>query len=248
MRCDRTAILRAGDDRLRMSGLHRSMLLFGLLALLLPCACEEPQKIAAAPTPEPPTAMEEVIASLSRAYLTRDIGLFASLLANDPDTNAEFVFLFDRPTPQGETHWDRSVELRLQQRMFAPEAIPPGDSPLPAELWLSDLAIDFTRLGAFRERHELYSEDGGIDGKLDATRWRAMSARYATYLLLDCGENDYLVDTESNFVVIEDLTKGDDESGKFLIYSWEELCSSPAKGQANAIIPLCLSRVKDSYR
>jgi len=216
-------------------------------ACLSALACEEPQRIAA-PTAEPPTAMGEVIASLSHAYLTRDIGLFASLLANDPGTNAEFVFLFDQRTPHGETHWDRNVELRLQQRMFAPEAIPPGDSPLPAELWLSSLAIDFTRLGAFRERHDLYSEDGGLDGRLDATRWRAMSARYATYLLLDCGENDYLVDTESNFVVIEDLTKGDDESGKFLIYSWEELCSGPAKGQTDAIIPLCLSRVKDSYR
>ncbi len=231
-----------------MSGLRRSILRFGLLALLLPCACEEPQKIAAAPTTEPPAAMGEVIASLSRAYLTRDIGLFASLLANDPDTNAEFVFLFDRTTSQGETDWDRSVELRLHQRMFHPEAVPPGDSPVPADLWLRTLTVDFTQLGAFRERLDLYSEDGGVDGKLDGKTWRAMAARFATYLLLDCGENDFVVDTESSFVVIEDLTKGDDEPGKFLIYSWEELCSGPAKGQTDAIIPLCLSRVKDSYR
>ncbi len=225
--------------------MRRWMFLLGLLALLVPCACEEPQKIIAV---DPPGVRLAVMESLSRAYLTQDLGLFTSLLANDPATHAEFVFLFNRPTSRGETQWDRSEEIRLHQRMFAPEGILPDDSPLPTDRWLDVVTPQFTQLGSFRERLDLYSENGGLDGKLDAERWRAMAARYATYMLLECAENDYLVDTESSFVVIEDRSKGIDEAGKFLIYRWEELCNGPSKAESAAIFPHCLSRVKDSYR
>ena len=223
-----------------------SFFLLPLVAFLISSGCEEPEKIL--PSSPLPPIEDGPVEALSRAYLTRDLGLFASLLANDPATHAEFVFLFNRPTSQGETEWDRGEELRLNHRMFHPESPGPGEPEVPGELWMTGLSITFTRLEEFQERPDLYSENDGLDGKLDSRKWRARDARYATYLLLECGENDYLVDTETNFVVIEDLTKQGEEEGKFLIYRWEEFCSSPTKGESEAVLRLCLSHVKDSYR
>ncbi len=214
-----------------------------LLAFLLLIACEEPQKLAPQ-TPEPPS---DLVAVLAQAYQTRDVELFASLLANDAAGHAEFVFLFEAAHDSGEKQWGRDEEIRLHRRMFHPELPAPGEPPLPANRWLDRIVIQFTPLEPFRERPDLYSENGGEDGKLDSRRWRAADARHATYMLFQGQDTDYLSRGESNFVVVEDLTKQAGDPGKFLLYMWEDLCR-PAKPEPRGIERLCLNVVKEWYR
>ena len=58
------------------------------------------------------------------------------------------------------------------------------------------------------------------------------------------GDVDYKVEGEANFVVLEDKTKQVGESGKFLIYIWEDLGASvPA-----AVGVATWSGVKELYR
>jgi len=193
--------------------------------------------------PEPPPFIDSpdaLIQALSRSYLTRDDALFASLLANAPDRpeagdqKAAYLFLLSEPTPQQETQWGYQEEVRIQKRMFHPEKPDPGDPIVPTDLWMQSLQITLTPLESFTERLELYSENHGLDGKLDPDIWKASDARYSTYVLFDLTGTDYKVEGEANFVVIEDKTKVVGDAGKFLIYIWEDLgCPNcPPKPQA----------------
>lgn len=214
----------------RVRELMRHTALFLALATCLAAGCIfSPTEEVIPPSPPPVIDSEEaLINALSRAYLTRDDLLFKSLLANDPDRNADYLFLLSEPTDLGETQWGFEEEVRIHQRMFHPEAPPPGDPEVAAELWLQSLTITLTKQENFAERPELYSENAGLDGKLDPAIWRVTDARYTTYVFFDLTGTDYKVEGEANFVVIEDLTKDVGDAGKFLIYIWEDI-SVPAK-------------------
>ncbi len=186
--------------------------------------------------PEPPPIIAtpaDLIQALSRSYLTRDSALFASLLANEKVGNrkAEYLFFLSDPTTS-ETSWGYDEEVRIQKRMFHPESPDPGDPQVDSKLWLQSLQITLTPLESFGERGDLYSENHGLDGKLDPDIWKASDARYSTYVLFDLAETDYKVEGEANFIVIEDKTKVVGDTGKFLIYYWEDLGSTTPKPKA----------------
>ena len=192
---------------------------------------------------------EALIQALARSYLTRDSALFASLLANEKVGNrkAEYLFFLSDPTTS-ETSWGYDEEVRIQKRMFHPESPDPGDPIVPADLWMQSLQITLTPLESFGERGDLYSENHGLDGKLDPDIWKASDARYSTYVLFDLTGTDYKVEGEANFVVIEDLTKPVGESGKFLIYIWEDLGSTAPSSAAAVVASATWSGVKILYK
>jgi hypothetical protein len=169
------------------------------------------------------TGPSAVVQALAIAYRERDADSFTSLLAHAPERNAEYLFLLSEPTDLGETGWGYTEEVRIHQRMFHPDEPPPGDSPVPADLWLQNVVITLTHTENFTERVDLYSDNGGLDGKLDADIWRASDAVYDTYALFDMEGTDYKVEGRANFIVIEDKTKSIGDAGKFLIYIWEDI-------------------------
>ncbi len=185
-------------------------------------ACEDP---ITPPLEEPLIdSAEAAVAALARAYVTRDPDLLQSLLANEPTANATYLFLLSEPTDLGETQWGYEEEVRIHQRMFRPDTAVP---PLAAELWLQSVTITLAKQENFAERLDLYSANGGVDGKFDPARWSVVDARYTTYVFFDLAGTDYKVEGEANFVVLEDLAKAAGASGKFLLYIWEDI-SVPA--------------------
>ena len=211
---------------------------------LLATGCEEP---LTQPPPEPAIdSAEAVVAALVRAYQQRDPDLLGSILANDADNNAAYLFLLSEPTETGETQWKYAEEARIHKRMFHPEKPPPGDRPVPAEVWLQSLSIALTQNESFSERPDLYTQNGGADGKLDPALWRATDATYAADLFFDlAGDTDYLVECIANFVVIENLQKNEGNTGKFLLFIWEDIDASkplPSLGAAS------LGLIKQLYR
>ena len=217
-------------SRVRRHTRHTALLLALATCLWTGCIFNPEKGVV---PPEPPPVIdspEAVVSALSRAYQNRDIDLFKSLLANDPDRNAEYLFLLSAPTDLGETQWGYDEEVRIHQRMFNPESPPPGDPPVDAKLWLQSLQITLTRQETFGERTDLYTTNGG---SLDPTIWRAKDARYTTYVFFDLSETDYKVEGEALFVVLEDLTKNVGDVGKFLLYIWEDIAAPPAKTAAD---------------
>ncbi|HZL84357.1 MAG TPA: hypothetical protein VFD07_03160 [Candidatus Krumholzibacteria bacterium] len=190
---------------------------------------------------------EAVVNAVARAYLSRDANFLASILAADAGRNAEFRFILSEPTDLGETYWGYGEEVRIHQRMFHPEALPAGDPPVPADLWLNNVAVAPTPLEVFSERVDLYSDNGGLDGKLDPAIWRATDALYATWVFFDMVGTDYLVEGFANFVVLEDLTKNMGDAGKFLIYIWEDI-SGFLQQPGIAVAATSWSRVKRLYK
>ena len=211
----------------RVRGLTRHTALLLALAMCLWTGCIFSPEVGEIP-PEPPPVIdspEALVTALSRAYLTRDITLFESLLANDTARGAEYLFLLSAPTDLGETQWGYQEEARIHQRMFKPESPPPGDPPVASQLWLQSVTITLTKQESFAERTELYTTNGG---SLDQAIWRAKDARYTTFVFFDLAGTDYKVEGEANFVVIEDLTKVVGDTGKFLLYIWEDIDTGPA--------------------
>ena len=189
-----------------------------LVLVLVPFGCEDP-----ALQPPPATAIdspEAVVQALSRAYQTWDPNLFASILAHDPDAKADYSFLLGAPSDLGKTQWGHDEEVRIHRRMFQPQNLPEGDPPVASELWLQDLQITLTPMEPFGERTDLYTTHGGA---LDPTIWRAMGARYATYVFFDLVGTAYKVEGEASFVVVEDLRKSPGTAGKFLLWIWEDI-------------------------
>lgn len=177
--------------------------------------------------PEPPIVIDspqKLIEALERAYRTRNYDEFVALLANDPDRNAEYLFLLSEPTEEGDTQWGYQTEARAHWRMFNPQSTQPGELPVPNDLWLQTVDITLTPLTEFTERADLYSKDGGADGLLDPDEWRAVSALYSTNVFFGMlGQTDYQVNGQADFVVIEDLTKSGGAAGRFLLFIWEDL-------------------------
>ena len=196
-----------------------------------------------------PETEADVIAALERAYGTLNYNLYRSLLADNAPDNAEFRFFLSEPTGGGETQWAVTEELRIHQRMFVPERTPEGDVPVPPELWVQSIDIHLTQLEPFQERPDLYSQDGGADGKLDPGRWRATDARYATDVFWNTqGDVDYQVTGQAIFVVIQDRERRACASGRFLLYIWEDI-GSPAAATVRAIeSQVSWSEVKALYR
>ena len=207
------------------SGLRtRARAVAALVALsLLGSSCEDPVTLTPAPEP-PPGSPEALVTALSKAYQQRSPELFSSLLANEHSANADYFFFLSEPTDTGEDKWGRTEEVRIHQRMLRPDQLPPGDAAVNAELWPRSISITLTPMEEFQERRaDLYSANAGADGKLNPQRWRALDARYSTYVLWDLAGVDYKVEGEANFVIIEDLDKQPGEAGKFLLYIWEDI-------------------------
>jgi len=204
------------------------------LATCLAAGCIfSPTEEVIPPTPPPPIDSEAaLIDALSRAYQTRDVDLLKSLLAHDPDRNADYFFVLSAPTDLGETQWGYTEEVRIHQRMFHPEAPPPGDPEVATDLWMQALTITLTKQENFAPREDLYSVTEG-DGKLDRNIWRVTDARYSTYVFFDLTGTDYKVEGYANFVVLEDLTKVVGDPGKFLIYIWEDLLGTAKPASAD---------------
>ena len=201
-----------------------------LAAVLFLTGCEDDQVTDCLCPPPPPI---DIMAALSLSYQNRDLELFASLLAHDPDRNAEYIHVSCDST-LGSTAWGYDEEICRHKRLFHPEDPCPGDPPASPEDWLLSLSLHLTQLEPFQERSDLYSTNGGADGKLDPAIWKATDARYDVGLFVDtAGDTDYQQTSEPNFIVIEDRTKRRDEPGKFLLLSWEEICNPkpfPAAG------------------
>ena len=198
-------------------------------------------------SPPPPDSPEAVIRSLETAYRTQNYDLLRTLLAHDPHRNADYLFYLSEPTSLGEKQWDYEVESRIHRRMFRPQDLVAGETPVSTDLWLSSVAIHLTATRPFQERPDLYSADHGADGKLDPEDWKASDAQYNTDVLFDTQSDvDYQVRGDANFVVIEDLTKHVGEGGKFLLYIWEELQRLPKSEFSYA--GSSWSRIKYLYR
>ena len=126
------------------------MTLRGLaLIVLLAClGCNEPTAIIDRfpqyQPPPPAESPEELIQVLAWSYHSRDLNVFASLLANDPDNRAEFLFILDPAANAPEPQWGYDEMIRIHQRLFEPQNTPPGQTLVPAELWLTSVNITLT--------------------------------------------------------------------------------------------------------
>jgi len=192
-----------------------------LICLIQP-ACDDSEPFV--PVPAPIDSPDKLIQTLARAYAERRPELFASILANDADHQAEYLFLLSDPTPENETQWGHAEETRIHRRMFDPAHPDPGDTAVPPAIWLQNLTITLTLEGEFTERTDLYTAQGGY---LDRAKWKATAATYSAFILFElAGDTDYRVEGRANFVVLEDLEKPIGDAGKFLLLIWEDLGSS----------------------
>ena len=216
-----------------------------LAVLVIASGCDDDPVTPSPPAPAPITSPADLITAFALAIDDGDCERASSLLANEPAANAVFRFTTCAPTDLGETSWGYDEEALILCRLLDPVLPLPGVAPVSPDLWLQSIALTLTPLESFVERPDLYSADGGADGRLDPQRWRATDATYATYFLLDLAGTDYKVEGEANFVVIEDLTKHGSEAGRFLLYEWEDICAgaSSIAGQGSD-----LGRVKAMYR
>jgi hypothetical protein len=206
---------------------------FTLCAILSSCD-DEPAEPRGSTTPYVARDPADLVQKLAASYGRLDPALFDVLFP----TAVNYFYFLNEPLPNGDTHWGLTEELRIHQRMFAPEETPPGEAPVPAYLRLSSISITLTPLAQFIERPDLYTPNG----ELDPMRWKAMQADYAASILFDTvTETDYRIEGIANFVVIEDLTLPAGSDSKFSIYRWEDLGT-------RAKIAVSWSSVKGLYR
>lgn len=170
------------------------------------------------PTPEPKIdSPDALIDYLAFVYRERDVEGFASILANDPDHAAVYTFRLSAPDSTGAVEWTREEEIRVHRNMFDP------DSSLPPPMWLTALSASFTQVTAWEERDTLYRSDSNPTG-LPPEKWKAVDARYSTYVFLDTQtDNDFLVEGEIVFTVIEDLEKRGTTPGRFLLFRAQDI-------------------------
>jgi hypothetical protein len=194
--------------------LSRPTALFAALACALSlCLLPGCEDTSSPWEPAPPLVIdspEAVITTLARAYSKKDTGLIATLLASEPGVECRFL-----PCGVSDPHEGSIIDPRL----------PPPPIP-PTEWTPQTIVVSVVQLEAFGERPDLYSVDGGLDGKLDPRRWHAVDARYSGTVLLRLADLDYKIEGEANFVVIQDLTKHPGDSGTFFLYLWEEICAA----------------------
>ena len=155
-----------------------------------------------------------LIENLRLAYQKRDVEKFITLLHPD--------YQFHLNDPPGE-YWGYTEEIRIHQRMFDPQNIPPTDPPLSTDLWLTSVDIQLQGANAFDERPEVYRSATNQEGLEEAT-WDATGADYtATVFFETQGETDYRVEGRADFIVARDRTKAIDAPGAWLIYRWFDL-------------------------
>lgn len=163
-------------------------------------------------TNPPPTVIrsaQDVIDTLEFAYQERDLEKFQSLLA------PEYQFFLANPEPGSDASWDYTEEVRIHRRMFRPQDTPFGEAPVPAEYWLQGINISLSPVTPW--------EAATVDG-LDTDKWRATQARFSTYVYFDTQtDNDFKVEDEAVFTVIEDLTKPSGATGKFFLLWWQDV-------------------------
>jgi hypothetical protein len=180
---------------------------------------------------QPPATVDEVIEHLEFAYGTRDRALFDGLLANDPAHAAEFTF-FLAGFPTGETSWRYGEETRIHRRMFTGQHAA-GEEEVPANYRLTAIPISLTRMTDWVEPGGIYS-DMNPDG-LAREKWKAVEARFSTHVFFDTQtDNDFLVEGEAIFTVIEDLEKTGAEPGRFLLLTWQDVDTGNALRKESA--------------
>jgi hypothetical protein len=176
----------------------------------------------------PATSPQELIQDLASAYRERDWQWLMSLFVHDTD-NLDYVFVTAPFSGIPDESWGYVEEARIHRRMFDPANTPVGETPVPAELWVTQITITLTQETAFTERDDLYVSPQNPDG-LSRERWRVVDAIYGTDVLWDLqGEIDYQVIGQAIFVVVEDLHKPLGVDGKFLVLQWNDLAPSLAK-------------------
>jgi hypothetical protein len=167
----------------------------------------------------PPRSPSELIQTLAQSYQTRNYDRFSNLFSTVADGAPYFFTFGDSAGGQ----WNLLQELCFHRRMFKPEDPLPGETPVPQELWLVSIDIQFAPVNAWTERPDLYRSPSNPNG-LDPERWRAMDAQYTTNVLYTMqGTTSFQTNCRANFVVIEDLAKGLGSDRKFLLYRWEDL-------------------------
>jgi hypothetical protein len=190
-----------------------------------------------------PESPGDVIDFLESAYREMDRTAFARLLANDPVHAAEFTFRL-AANPTGETSWGYAEETRIHRRMFDSQNLEPGESEVPPEYWLQIILVSLTPITPWLERAELYRSETNPTG-LPPEKWKAVDARYSTHVFFETQtDNDFLVEGEAIFVVIEDLEKSGADPGRFLLLHWQDIdYGVPLVKESDS-----WSAVKDLYR
>jgi hypothetical protein len=177
-----------------------------------------------------------VVAALGEGHNNFDAAKLAGFLER---ARASYLFL-------GTNDENKLEEDRIASRMFRPEEVPPGDPPVPVELWLLRIQAQFKQLTAWSERPDLYRSPGNPDG-LDPAVWQAIDATYQTEALFETqGATDYRVSARQNFVVILDLRGMLGPSRGAFLYRWEDL--GPAVGGAVIATPVTWTQVKTLYK
>jgi hypothetical protein len=188
-----------------------------------------------APTAVP--APQAVVAALEAAYETRDHAHFEALLAED------FLFI-----PEMDGSWGRVEESRIHRRMFDPAEVPPGNPPVPPDLWLQSVDVTLTPQTKWMERPDLYASPTNPNG-LDPAAWYVANATYSTQVFFQMqGDTDFLVEGRAVFVVMVERAVGFGASWRSYLYRWEDLGSSAQKQQRTAVEPASWSDVKGLYR
>jgi hypothetical protein len=185
--------------------------------------------------PAPPKICEpdDLIDTLEFAYRERVIEKFAPLLANDPDNRAEYLF-FLAGSPGGESSWGYTEEVRIHRRMFDPANPQPGEPEVPPEYWLQAINISLTQVTPWAERNDLYYDEVNNPTGLDPAKWKALDSRFSTYVFFDTQtDNDFLVEGEAIFTVIEDLEKSGCATGQFLLLQWQDIDNEGKPAPAN---------------
>jgi hypothetical protein len=179
-----------------------------------------------------------VVDAVAAAYERRDAERLAALLAPE--------YLFVGATPGAAEVWGRTEERRIHRRMFAPESVPPGDTPVPLDLWPLSIRVKLTQVTTFSERPEFYWGSGNPTG-IDPTRWLVRGARYLALARVDTqGETDFVVEGVSEFIVMTSRTEAVGGTPHAMLLQWADL-GAPAKAHA-ALELATWTQLKSLYR
>jgi hypothetical protein len=197
-----------------------------LVALIVLGCCNAPTKPPPSIPPPEPTSPAEFIQGLAKAYEHRDIQAFETLFPQ-PEAGTPYLYFLSEALPNGQTNWDLAQELYIHHRMFEPEKVSPGESPVPDQLWLQAISIALTPVGSFAERPDLYRSPANPNG-IDPERWQAVEGQYQADIVFDMTSGvDYRVrDDKLNFVVLDLRERPAGEPGKYFLYRWEDLGAS----------------------
>jgi hypothetical protein len=214
------------EPSIRGLGLARRARLAIAIGYLVFAGCDaDPQRVPAPVDPcvEQPCNVDAVVTQLAGAYENRDYAHFSRLLHSDfrfiplPD------FAPDPNLPPPPSEWGATEEIRIHRRMFAPSSVPPGEHPVPRELWLDAVTISLASTTEWVENTDYYEAPSNPSG-LNRLHWKAWATEYAANVLFEtAGETDYQLTGFGWFVVVQDLTKPANSAGAFKLYRWQDL-------------------------